>query len=304
MYVLVKAGGFGPILSRPSQLGWGTEFWTVFAPSLMGMIAFWATLSLNMPDFTRFGGSQRKQMRGQILGLPTTMSFIAIVAVLTTSGGAVLYGEEIWDPAQLASRFSSPVVVVIALVALVLATISANLAANVVSPSYDFSNAFPKKITFALGGLLTGVIGVLMQPWRLLENADVYINGWLVFYGGVLGAVAGVLISGYWVRARTGIALEDLYKEGGRYWFSGGWNIPALVATVVGALLAVGGAHSGPAGPFPEDGLIPVLKGLYNYSWVVGLVAASLVYLLLTARGTTRESTQAPAPAPEGEVSV
>jgi NCS1 family nucleobase:cation symporter-1 len=304
VYVLVKAGGFGPILSRPSQLGWGADFWKVFAPSLMGMIAFWATLSLNMPDFTRFGGSQKKQVRGQILGLPTTMSFIAIVAILTTSGGAVLYGEEIWDPAQLAARFSSPVVVVVALVALVLATISANLAANVVSPSYDFSNAFPKKITFALGGLLTGVIGVLMQPWRLLANADVYINGWLVFYGGVLGAVAGVLISGYWLRARTNLVLEDLYKEGGRYWFAGGWNIPALVATLVGALLAVGGAHSGPAGPFPEDGLIPILKGLYNYSWLVGLVAASVVYLLMTAGGTKREDAPAPAPVPEGEVSV
>jgi NCS1 family nucleobase:cation symporter-1 len=304
-YVLVKAGGLGPILSRPSQLGWGADFWTVFAPSLMGMIAFWATLSLNMPDFTRFGGSQKKQMRGQILGLPTTMSFIAIVAILTTSGGAVLYGEEIWDPAQLASRFSSPVVVVVALVALVLATISANLAANVVSPSYDFSNAFPRRITFALGGLITGVVGVLMQPWRLLENADVYINGWLVFYGGVLGAVAGVLITGYWVRARTKIVLEDLYKEGGRYWFSGGWNIPALVATLVGALLAVGGAHSAD-GPFPVDGLIPFLKGLYNYSWLVGLVAASLVYLLLTGRSSTEGSpaqNQA-GTSQEGEVSV
>ena len=299
-YVLVKAGGLGPILSRPSQLGWGADFWKVFAPSLMGMIAFWATLSLNMPDFTRFGGSQKKQMRGQILGLPTTMSFIAIVAILTTSGGAVLYGEEIWDPAQLASRFSSPVVVVVALVALVLATISANLAANVVSPSYDFSNAFPRKITFALGGLITGVVGVLMQPWRLLENADVYINGWLVFYGGVLGAVAGVLITGYWVRARTHLVLEDLYKEGGRYWFSGGWNIPALVATLVGAVLAVGGAHSAD-GPFPTDGLIPFLKGLYNYSWLVGLVAASLVYLLLTAG---RKNAPASRPVTEGEAVV
>jgi NCS1 family nucleobase:cation symporter-1 len=231
------------------------------------------------------------------------MSFIAIIGILTTSGGALLFGEVIWDPAQLAARFSSPVVVIVALVALVLATISANLAANIVSPSYDFSNAFPKKITFALGGLITGVIGVIMQPWRLLANADVYINGWLNFYGGVLGAVAGVLITGYWLRARTQIALEDLYKEGGRYWFSGGWNIPALVATVVGAVLAVGGAHSASGNPFPVDGLIPFLKELYNYSWVVGLVAASLVYLLMTA-GTSRESAPVATPVPEGEAVV
>ncbi len=301
--ILVKAGGFGPILDQPSKLGWDADFWKIFAPSLMGMIAFWATLSLNMPDFTRFGGSQRKQFWGQILGLPTTMSFIAIVATLTTSGGAVLFGEVIWDPATLASRFSSPVVVVVALVALVLATISANLAANVVSPSYDFSNAFPKKITFALGGLITGIIGIVIMPWRLLANPDVYINGWLGFYGGVLGAVAGVLITGYWVRARTQLALADLYKENGRYWFAGGWNIPALVATLVGAVLAVGGAHSASGNPFPADGLIPFLKELYNYSWVVGLVAASLVYLLLTA-GTSRESAPAAAPVTEGEAVV
>jgi nucleobase:cation symporter-1, NCS1 family len=303
-YVLIKAGGLGPILSQPSKLGWGSDFWKVFAPSLMGMIAFWATLSLNMPDFTRFGGSQRKQLWGQVLGLPTTMSFIAIVATLTTSGGAVLFGEVIWDPATLASRFSSPVVVVIALVALVLATISANLAANVVSPSYDFSNAFPKKITFALGGLVTGIIGIVIMPWRLLANPDVYINGWLGFYGGVLGAVAGVLISGYWLRARTNLALEDLYKESGRYWFSGGWNLPALVATVIGAVLAVGGAHSASGNPFPADGLIPFLKELYNYSWLVGLVAASLVYLLLTARASRESASSAVRPVTEGEAVV
>src|SRR5439155_12861360 len=137
-YVLVKAGGLGPILSAPSKLGWGPDFWKVFAPTLMAMIAFWSTLSLNMPDFTRFGGSQAKQVRGQILGLPTTMSFIAIVAILTTSGGQVLYGEALWNPAELAARFDNPAVVIVAMIALVLATVSCNIAANVVSPSYDF----------------------------------------------------------------------------------------------------------------------------------------------------------------------
>ncbi|QWF77330.1 NCS1 family nucleobase:cation symporter-1 [Amycolatopsis sp. CA-230715] len=278
-YVLVKAGGLGPILSEPGKLGWGADFWKVFAPSLMAMIAFWSTLSLNMPDFTRFGGSQRKQVRGQIFGLPTTMTFIAIVAILTTSGGSVLYGEQIWDPAKLADRFDSPIVVVIALIALVLATISANLAANVVSPSYDFSNAFPKKITFALGGLITGVIGILIQPWRLYSDPSIYIFAWLGFYGGLLGAVAGVLVGGYWVVNRTKLHLKDLYTERGAYWFTGGWNWRAVVATIVGAVLAVGGAYDG---PFPADGLIPFLKPLYDYNWVVGLVGAFVVYALLS----------------------
>jgi nucleobase:cation symporter-1, NCS1 family len=261
----------------------------VFAPALMAMIAFWSTLSLNMPDFTRFGGSQRKQVRGQLLGLPTTMTFIAIVAILTTSGGRVLYGEDIWDPAKLADRFDSPVVVVVALVALVLATISANLAANVVSPSYDFSNAFPKKITFAVGGGITGVIGILIQPWRLYSDPNIYIFAWLGFYGGLLGAVAGVLVAGYWVINRTKLRLKDLYTPDGVYWFSGGWNWRALLATLVGALLAVGGAYGG---PFPADGLIPFLKPLYDYNWVVGLVGAFVVFTALSLPATKEEASE------------
>jgi NCS1 family nucleobase:cation symporter-1 len=293
-YVLVKAGGFGPILSAPSKLGWGPDFWKVFAPTLMAMIAFWSTLSLNMPDFTRFGGGQRQQVRGQILGLPTTMSFIAIVAILTTSGGQLLYGEAIWDPSQLAARFSSPVVVVVALFALVFATVSCNLAANVVSPSYDFSNAFPKRITFALGGLITGVIGIVIQPWRLISDPNIYIFSWLGFYGGVLGAVAGVLIAGYWLGDRTQLAVAELYDPNGRYWYSAGWNWRALVATGTGAVLAVGGAYNG---PFPADGLIPVLKPLYDYSWVVGLVASLLTFVVLSRPAQRREPVASPEPA-------
>lgn len=282
IWVLVKAGGLGPIFSQPSQLGWGADFWKIFAPSLMGMIAFWATLSLNMPDFTRFGSSQRKQAMGQILGLPTTMSFMAIVSIMITSGGIVIYGEAIWDPVELASRFDSPLVVVLALFGLGLATVSANLAANVVSPSYDFSNAFPKRINFRVGGLITGVIGIAIQPWRLISDPNIYIFAWLNFYGGVLAAVAGVLVAGYWAQTRTRLHLADLYADGprGRYWFTGGWNWRALVATAVGAVLAVGGAYSAPGeGPFPSDGLIPLFRMFYDYSWLVGLVAAFLVFL-------------------------
>jgi NCS1 family nucleobase:cation symporter-1 len=292
-YVVIKAGGFGPILSEPSKLGWGPDFWATFFPSLMAMIAFWSTLSLNMPDFTRFGGSQRKQVTGQILGLPTTMSFIAIVAILTTSGATALYGNDpkLWDPAYLASKFTSPALVVVALIALVLATVSANLAANVVSPSYDFSNAFPKRITFAVGGLITGVVGVLIQPWRLISDPSIYIFTWLGFYGGVLAAVAGVLIAGYWTVRRTRLNLVDLYRDGGgAYWFKAGWNWRAVVATLVGAVLGVGGAYGG---PFPADGLIPFLKPLYDFSWVVGLVAGFLVYLALSTRTTEEDASAA-----------
>ncbi|MET7806026.1 NCS1 family nucleobase:cation symporter-1 [Micromonospora chersina] len=283
IWVLVEAGGLGPILSEPSKLGWGADFWKLFAPSLMGMIAFWATLSLNIPDFTRFGGSQRQQAVGQVLGLPTTMSFFAILSILITSGTAVIYGEAIWDPIQLAAKFENPLVVALGLFTVVVATLSVNVAANTVSPAYDFSNAAPRLVSFRTGGLITGVLGILIQPWRLVQDPNIYIFVWLGFYGGLLGAVAGVLIAGYWVRSRTRLQLPGLYRPEGRYWFSGGWNWAAIVATVVGAVLAVGGAYSAPGkGPFPENGLIPFLKPLYDYSWVVGLIAGFLVYLALS----------------------
>lgn len=299
IYVVSQAGGVGTILSQPSQLGWGADFWALFFPALMGMIAFWATLSLNMPDFTRFAAGQRKQMIGQTLGLPTTMSFIAIMSILITGGTIVLYGEAVWDPVVLVSQFDSAIAVIFGLFIVLVATVSTNLAANVVSPSYDFSNAFPRKITFAVGGLITGVIGIALMPWKLLESPELYIDGWLRFYGGVLAAVAGVLIAGYWLQARTQLELADLYRRGGRYWYTGGWNWKALVAFAIGAVLAVGGANGT---PFPEDGLIPFLKVFYDYSWVVGILGAMIVYAALTLPG---ERTAVVAePALEGEASA
>jgi nucleobase:cation symporter-1, NCS1 family len=284
VWVVYSAGGLGPILRQPSELGWGADFFAVAMPSLMGMIAFWATLSLNMPDFTRFGKGQRQQTIGQLVGLPTTMSLIAIISIIVTSGTVVIYGEAIWDPVALATRFDNPVIVIIGLVMAILATMTTNVAANVVSPSYDFSNAVPKLLTFRTAGVLTAVIGILIQPWQLLASESIYIFVWLGFYGGVLASIAGVLIAGYWILARTRISLADLYLRDGRYWFTRGWNWRAVVAMLAGAVLAVGGAYSNPgAGPFPADGLIPFLKPLYDYSWAVGLAAGLVVYLVLCA---------------------
>jgi NCS1 family nucleobase:cation symporter-1 len=292
VYVVTRAGGFGPIFAEPSQLGWGPSFWAVFWPALMGMIAFWATLSLNMPDFTRFGAGQRQQALGQVLGLPTTMAFISIVSIIITSGTIVLYGKAIWDPVEVARQFEHPLVVTVGLVMAILATMSANVAANVVSPSYDFSNALPRWLDFRTAGLLTGVIGVLIQPWRLISDPNVYIFAWLGFYGGVLASVAGVLVAGYWLVARTRLDLAALYRPHGRYWYAAGWNWRAVIATLVGSLLAVGGAYSLPGkGPFPADGLLPALKPLYDYSWAVGIGAGLVLYLALTLTTPARSRT-------------
>ncbi len=296
--VVLAAGepeGIGGIFAQESQLGWGADFWLLFFPSLMGMIAFWSTLSLNMPDFTRFGRGQRDQAVGQALGLPTTMTLFSFLAVITASASIAVYGEAIWDPVLLVSRlgegagFIGAIVVIVALFAVSLATLTTNVAANLVSPSYDFSNAWPKMISFRTGGLITAVVGILIQPWNLLANQNVYIFTWLGFYGGALGTIAGVLIADYWIYRKTALSLPDLYDTDGAYSYAGGFNWRALVAFVAGALLAVGGAYSAPGnGPFPEGGLIGFLKFelpwggfLYDYSWVVGLVVAFLLYWVL-----------------------
>jgi NCS1 family nucleobase:cation symporter-1 len=307
IWMVIQAGGFGPILDQPSKFGgWTGSFWALFFPSLMGMIAFWSTLSLNMPDFTRFGKSQGDQFWGQITGLPTTMTLFAILAVVTASATVVVYGgDPIFDPVALTARFGNPLVIIVSLFAVALATLTTNVAANLVSPSYDFSNTFPKLISFRTGGIITAIIGVLIQPWYLISNPNVYIFTWLGFYGGATGAIAGVLIADYWWVRKTVLKLSDLFRtDGGAYRYSAGWNWRAVVALLVGVILAVGGAYTAPGtqGPFPADGLIPILKPLYDYSWVVGLVVAFLVYVILVMVSPMSESMEEEQAMPAGEM--
>ncbi|MEU6171488.1 NCS1 family nucleobase:cation symporter-1 [Streptantibioticus parmotrematis] len=279
IWITVKAGGLGPLLDQPSKLGWGHRFWPVFFPSLMGMIGFWSTLSLNIPDFTRFGAGQRAQVRGQSLGLPTTMTAFALLSVLVTSGSQAVYGKPVWDPIQLASHLSNAAGVLFALLTVLIATISCNLAANVVSPAYDLSNLAPRVFTFRGGALLTGVVGVVIFPWKLISSPQVYIYTWLGVVGGLLGTVAGVLIADYWIVRRTRLDLAGLYRPDGPYWYRAGWNWRAVTAFAVGGLLAVGGSYSAPGtGPFPAHGMIPFLKPLADYGWAVGLASALLLY--------------------------
>src|SRR6187399_2882467 len=222
-----RADGFGPLLAEPGKFTTFAGFFKVFIPSLTAMIGFWATLSLNMPDFTRFGRSQREQIVGQVVALPTTMSVFAAMGVMITSATVIIYGEAIWDPVQLVGRFKAPLVVAISMFTAVVATLAVNIAANVVSPANDFANAFPRLIRFKTGGLITGIVGILMQPWKLLADPSGYIFGWLVGYSGGLGSIAGVLIADYWLVRQKGLNLGDLYRSKGEY---GGWNWRAVIA--------------------------------------------------------------------------
>jgi NCS1 family nucleobase:cation symporter-1 len=265
-WAVSTANGFGPLLAQRGKFHSFREFLPVFVPSLTAMIGYWATLSLNMPDFTRFGRSQREQMLGQVVALPTTMSVFAAMGVMITSATVIIYGQAIWDPVQLVGRFTSPLVVAISMFTAVVATLAVNIAANVVSPANDFANAFPRVISFKTGGLITGLLGIAIMPWRLLADASGYIFTWLLGYSGGLGSIAGVLIADYWIVRRRELRLEDLYWLDGAY---RGWNGRAVAATAVGCALAWGGL------------IVPVLKPLYDYAWFVGFFAAAAAHLAL-----------------------
>src|ERR1700686_3238730 len=212
-WITRKAGGLGPVLRTPSKFHSTAEFIRFFIPSLTGMVGFCATVALNIPDFTRYAKSQKAQMWGQALGLPLAMTLYSFIGVAVTSASVVLFGEAIWDPVALLGRFNQPVVALIALVALLIATLNTNVAANVVSPSNDFSNLNPRRISFRTGGIITGVIGILMMPWKLLGSFSDYIFGWLVGYSGLLGPIAGVMIADYFLVRHAELKIEDLYRE-------------------------------------------------------------------------------------------
>jgi nucleobase:cation symporter-1, NCS1 family len=269
VWAVRAAHGLGPLLSHPGKLETFGAFFRVFVPSLTAMIGFWATLSLNMPDFTRFGRSQREQMLGQVVALPTTMSVFAAMGVLITSATVIIYGEAIWDPVKLVAKFDTPIVVAISMFTAVVATLAVNIAANVVSPANDFANAFPRLIGFRSGGLITGILGIVMQPWRLLADPSGYIFSWLLGYSGGLGSIAGVLIADYWIVRKKKLALEELYLADGAYRYGSGWNWVAVVATLAGCALAWVGAF------------VPAMKPLYDYAWFVGFAVAFVLYVVL-----------------------
>ncbi|OGQ26134.1 MAG: nitrate reductase [Deltaproteobacteria bacterium RBG_16_71_12] len=308
IWAVGRAGGLGPMLEQPSKFQSFGEFWGVFVPSLTGMIGFWATLSLNIPDFTRFGRGQKEQMLGQALGLPTTMvAFSAMGVVITSASHAILTGVDVgklWDPVFILAQLTSatpPVgltepliasggvrflVAVLSLFGIGVATISVNIAANVVSPANDFANLAPRAISFKTGGLITGILGILIMPWKLLASADTYIFNWLIGYSALLGPIAGIMIADYWILKKQELDVPDLYRPSGRY---PAWNAAALIALAAGVLPNVPGflksAHV-------LEGAPGFFDAIYPYAWFTGFLIAGALYL-----GLMRVMPRAPAAA-------
>jgi NCS1 family nucleobase:cation symporter-1 len=297
-WLVMRAGGVGSLLDRPSSFADAGAFWKVFVPSLTGMIGFWATLSLNIPDFTRFGKGQREQILGQVLGLPTTMVAVSAMAVVITSAAELLLKgvdpKTLWDPVVVLSQITSStppagldepiiasaatrvLVAVIALLGVAVATISTNIAANVVSPANDFAHLAPRLISFKTGGVITGILGIAIMPWKLLASANTYIFEWLVGYSALLGPIAGIMIADYWIVRKRELDVPDLYRTDGRY---AGTNWIAMAALALGIAPNVPGFL----------GAVKLLKGdptmwdaIYPYAWFTGFLLAGAMYLAMT----------------------
>ena len=288
LFWAISAGkGLGPILSQPSKFTDSASFWNFFFPALTGMVGFWATLSLNIPDFTRYAKSQKAQINGQIIGLPPSMTLFAFIGVVVTSATVIIYGESIWDPLVLAGRFESKLLVTIAMISVALSTLATNIAANIVSPANDFSNLSPKKINFRTGGYITGIVGILIMPWKLIADPNGYIFTWLIAYSSLLGPVGGIMIADYYFIRKQHLELNDLYQTSGIYSYHNGYNFSAIVALLAGILPNVPGfllqVKLISSTAFPEW-----ISHLYHYAWFVGFIVSAVIYIsMMTGRKVT-----------------
>jgi NCS1 family nucleobase:cation symporter-1 len=279
-WAVTAAHGLGPILNEPSKFSDTSSFLHFFFPALTAVVGFWATLSLNIPDFTRYSKSQKAHIKGQAIGLPPSMTLFAFVGVVVTSASAIIYGSPEWDPVKLASRFDSKLMVSFAMIGIIISTLATNIAANIVSPANDFSNLSPKKINFKVGGYITGIIGVLIFPWKLMADPNGYIFTWLIAYSSLLGPIGGILIADYYFIRKRELVVDELYSHKGRYSFTNGYNSKAVIGLLVGILPNVPGfllqVKLISAMAFPAW-----ISGLYNYAWFVGFFVSGVVYLLL-----------------------
>ena len=272
--------GLGPILDEPSKFKTNAAFWDFFFPALTGMIGFWATLSLNIPDFTRYAKSQNAQIKGQAIGLPASMTLFSFIGVVVTSATIILYGEAIWDPLVLAGKFTDKFVVSIAMIAVAIATLATNIAANMVSPANDFANLSPSKISFRTGGYITGVIGIFIFPWKLIADPTGYIFTWLVGYSSLLGPVGGIMIADYYFIRKQQLNTIELYKSKGIYTYSNGFNKAAVIALLSGILPNIPGFLI-TIKVMPANA-VPVWVGhLYNYAWFVGFFVSGIIYFFM-----------------------
>jgi NCS1 family nucleobase:cation symporter-1 len=270
------------VLATPANRPETASFWSYFFAALTAMVGFWATLSLNIPDFSRYARSQRSQVIGQIIGLPLTMFLFAGLGVILTSASMELVGETVSDPINLIGRIESPFWVVLAMFMIILATISTNTAANIVSPTNVFQNVAPRLINENKGVILTGIIGIALMSWELLKKlglieTDVSVEGlysnWLLGYSSLLGPIAGIMVVDYFLVRNQQYDVIALYKDNAGY---PAWNMPGLIAFGVPVALTIAALIMGNTSWF---------YGFYTYGWFSGSILGGLIYYFAAGGG-------------------
>ena len=252
------------------------------------MVGFWATLSLNIPDFTRYATSQKAQINGQIIGLPPSMTLFSFIGVVVTSATAIIYGKTIWDPLVLAGKFDSKLLVSIAMIAVAISTLATNIAANIVSPANDFAHLSPSKINFKTGGYITGLIGILIFPWKLIADPSGYIFKWLIAYSSLLGPIGGIMITDYYFIRKQQLIVNELYHSKGIYSFSNGFNSKAIIALLIGIIPNIPGFFAN-VNLVSLESMPAWLTQLYNYAWFVGFGVSGSVYWILMKKNNIQK---------------
>lgn len=281
VWAIIKAHGFGPIFSQPSAFVKGGakegQFWLFFIPAITAMMADWATLALNIPDFTRYSKSQMSQVVGQSLGLPFARSLLAFVGVAVTSATIVIFGKAIWNPVDLVNQIGNPTLIVIGTLVICISALATNIAANIVSPANDFANLWPEKISFKRGGYITIIIGLLMHPWKIVSDPNGFIFTWLIAYAGLIGSLSGIAISDYYLIHKTKLNISGLYRKKSSYWYFHGFNILAIVVFIISILPCLPGFIG-------TVGVVKVKQfwiQLYHYSWFISFFLALVIYPVL-----------------------
>jgi nucleobase:cation symporter-1, NCS1 family len=285
LWAINRGGGLGYVLDQSVRLqATHVPFWQLFPAALTANVGYWATLSLNIPDFTRYARSQRSQALGQALGLPATMTLFAFIGVAVTSATIVIYGEAIWDPVVLIAKIGNPPIIIFGALIVLLAQLTTNMAANVVSPANDFSSLAPKRISYVTGGLITAVLGIAMLPWKLYADAAAYIFTWLIGYSSLMGAIGGILIADYWILRKKQLSLPDLFRIDGQYSYGGGVNMRAIAVLVVAVLPVIPGFVRAATTPNGQVANPMFLDTLYTYAWFVTFGLSFVLYLATAKR--------------------
>jgi NCS1 family nucleobase:cation symporter-1 len=262
-----SAGGFGPMLAAPAKIH-GHDFWWAFLPSVVGVIGFWATLALNIPDYTRYARTQRGQMLGQLFSMPLAMALFSFLGIAVTSATVQVFGKAMWNPVDLIEKFPLAVIVIAGII-VILSSVTINVGANVMAPARAFENLWPRYINFAIGAILTGLLSLAMQPWKVLETSQNYVFLWLGTYGLMLGAFDGIAIADYWLVRKRRLDLAQLYSPRGIYAYAGGFNLRAVGALVIGWGIALIGFFVTP------------VRFLWSGGWIFTLLGGLVAYWLL-----------------------